>query len=202
MPLSVEELSLYAEQRKALDAELAKIASKDEDCKLLMTIPGVGPFVAVAIKARIGDIKRFPDKQKLASYAGLVPKADNSGERVSKHDRLKHGDNVLKEAFTIAARGAVSVKSKNSIKQRYLKMLRKRKVPQDAEVIAGKKVAYIVWSILTNRKPYIEEDKYLTVKKQEKLKQMQSKDHEVDRETVLEKLKNSYSTIKGIKADG
>ncbi|MGC9145680.1 MAG: IS110 family transposase [Nitrososphaeria archaeon] len=128
----LEELSLYAEQHKMLDAEFARIASSDEDCKLLMTIPGVGPFVAVAIKARIGDISRFPDKQKLASYAGLVPKADNSGEHVSRHNRLKHGDNVLKAALTIAARGAASAKSNNSIKKRYVKMLRKRKAPQDA----------------------------------------------------------------------
>ena len=68
----LEELSLYAEQHKTLDAELAKIASNDEDCKILMMLPGVGPFVAVAIKARIGDIKRFPDNQKLCSYAGMV----------------------------------------------------------------------------------------------------------------------------------
>jgi transposase len=198
----LEELSLYAEQHKALDAEFAKIASNDEDCKLLMTIPGVGPFVAVAIKARIGDISRFPDKQKLASYAGLVPKADNSGEHVSRHNHLKHGDNVLKAALTIAARGAASAKSNNSIKKRYIKMLRKRKAPQDAEVIAAKKVAYIVWSIMTNRRPYIEEDRYLTTRKQEKLKQMQNRNHEVDKERVLEKLKSSYNSIKDVKGDG
>ena len=84
-----------------------------------MTIPGVGPFVAVAIKARIGDITRFPDKQKLCSYAGLVPKADNSGEYVSKHGHVKHGDMVLKAALTTAVRGAVSARSNNTVKKRY-----------------------------------------------------------------------------------
>ncbi|MGC9145393.1 MAG: hypothetical protein ACP5GS_04685, partial [Nitrososphaeria archaeon] len=64
------------------------------------------------------------------------------------------------------------------------------------------KVAYIVWSIMTNRKPYIEEDRYLTTRKQEKLKQMQNRNHEVDKERVLEKLKSSYNAIKDVKGDG
>jgi len=61
----LEELSIYAGQHKALEGELAKIASNDEGCRLLMTIPGVGSFSAVAIKARIGEIGRFSDKTKL-----------------------------------------------------------------------------------------------------------------------------------------
>jgi len=132
---ALKELSLYAEQHKALDVELAKIASSDEDCKLLMTIPGVGPFVAVAIKARIGDISRFPDKQKLASYAGLVPKAYNSGEYVSKHNHVKKGDMDLKYALTLAVNGAVRSKTKNTIKTFYKKQIKKGRSAQEAMLL-------------------------------------------------------------------
>ncbi|MGC8559025.1 MAG: hypothetical protein ACP5NC_08595 [Nitrososphaeria archaeon] len=48
----------------------------------------------------------------------------------------------------------------------------------------------------------MEEDEYLTMKKQEKLKQMQNRNHEVDKERVLEKLKSSYNAIKDVKGDG
>ena len=104
LTMYLDELSFYAEQHEKLDAELAKIASNDEDCKLLMTIPGVGPFVAVTIKARIGTISRFPDKQKLCSYAGIVPKADDSGDYKGRRG-VKRGDYVLKNALTTAVRG-------------------------------------------------------------------------------------------------
>lgn len=172
------------------------VALNYEDCRLLMTIPGVGPFVAVAIKARIGDMTRFPDKQKLCSYAGLVPKADNSGEYISKHRHVKHGDMVLKAALTIAVRGAVCAKSNSSIKKRYSKMIRKGKAPQDAEVIAARKLANIVWGILTGRKPYIEEDKYLTMKKEERLKLIASKNkNPVQKENVIERLKNCSDAL-------
>jgi transposase len=44
-----------------------------------MSIPGVGCFLALAIVAEIGDVSRFPDEEKLCSYAGLAPYVDQSG---------------------------------------------------------------------------------------------------------------------------
>ena len=60
--------------------ELAQVARDRREVQLLMTIPGVSFYAAVGILAEIGDVRRFPDKQHLASYAGLVPRADNSGD--------------------------------------------------------------------------------------------------------------------------
>ena len=188
----LEELSIYAGQHKALEGELAKIASNDEDCRLLMTIPGVGSFSAVAIKARIGEIGRFSDKTKLESYAGLVPRAANSGEYISKHRHIKHGDDVLKVALTTAARGAMRSRSRTSVKKLYNRMIRKGKAPQDAQVVAARKLACIVWGILTNRKPYVEEDKYLTMKKEKNIGLMaKGNDRPVDREKVMDRLAKS-----------
>jgi len=48
-------------------------AGESEEAKLLMTIPGVGYFTALAILAEIGDVIRFPNEERLCSYAGLVP---------------------------------------------------------------------------------------------------------------------------------
>jgi transposase len=38
-----------------------------------MTIPGIHMFVALAIKAAVGDVERFARPQKLVSYIGLNP---------------------------------------------------------------------------------------------------------------------------------
>ncbi|MDG7038103.1 MAG: IS110 family transposase [Nitrososphaerota archaeon] len=89
----------------------------------MMTIPGVGSFSAVAIKARIGEIGKFSDKTKLESYAGLVPRSANSGEYISKHRHIKHGDDVLKVALTTAARGAMRSRSRTSVKKLYSRMI-------------------------------------------------------------------------------
>jgi transposase len=92
----LEQLELLAQQEERMQAELAKIASTRKDVQLLMTIPGIGYYSAVGIVGEIGDIHRFATKQKLASYAGVVPRADNSGERISEHRPVKKGNTMLK----------------------------------------------------------------------------------------------------------
>ncbi len=64
---------------RKLSKELRSMAPEDEDVRLLMTIPGVGYYSALLVKSEIGDISRFPDGEKLCSYAGLVPSVSSSG---------------------------------------------------------------------------------------------------------------------------
>jgi transposase len=171
LAMYLEELRLYTSQHKQMEAEVAKIAEADADCKNLMSHPGIGSFVAVAIKARTGDASRFPTKKHFCSYAGVVPKTDNTGERVSEHTRVKHGDDVLKYALTCGVNAAVKTNVDSAVKRFYVKQITKGKSPQDAEVAAARKLACIVWRILTSNERYIEEDKYLTARKMKRLSQ-------------------------------
>jgi len=52
-----------------LSRELRGMVSGDEDVGLLMTIPGIGYYSALLVKSEIGSIDRFPDGEKLCSYA-------------------------------------------------------------------------------------------------------------------------------------
>ena len=138
-----------------------------------MSHPGIaGSFVAVAIKARAGDASRFPTKKHFCSYAGVVPKADNSGERVSEHNRVKHGDDVLKYALTCGVNATARACTDSAVKRFYLKQIAKGKSPQDAQVAAARKLACIVWMFLTSKERYIEEDRYLTSRKMIRLSQI------------------------------
>jgi transposase len=49
--------------------------------KLLTTIPGVGPILAINIALETGDISRFPDSEHYASYAGTVSRVSSSGAK-------------------------------------------------------------------------------------------------------------------------
>lgn len=171
LAMHLEELKLYTSQHRQIETEIAKTAEADVDCKNLMSHPGIASFVAVAIKARTGDASRFPTKKQFCSYAGVVPKADNTGEHVSEHNRVKHGDDVLKYALTCGVNAAVHANADSAVKRFYLKHLAKGKSPQDAEVAAARKLACIVWKILTSKQRYVEEDRYLTARKMRRLSQ-------------------------------
>ena len=57
----------FKQEILVLNRELRAIAKDDPDVRLLKTIPGVGYYVALLIKAEVGDIGRFKSKDHLAS---------------------------------------------------------------------------------------------------------------------------------------
>jgi transposase len=84
------------ERIRQVSRELRVKAEESEEAKLLMTIPGVGYFSALAILAEIGDISRFSDPEKLCSYAGLVPLVHQSGA-TKRYGRItKQGSKMLR----------------------------------------------------------------------------------------------------------
>lgn len=50
-----------------------------KDYYLLKSIPGVGGYLAAAILAELGDLRRFNNETQFASYVGLIPCIKNSG---------------------------------------------------------------------------------------------------------------------------
>jgi transposase len=71
---------------RRLSLDLKGLAGLDEDVKLLMTIPGIGYYTALLVKAEIGDVNRFKSGDHLCSYAGLVPSTHSSGG-VERHGK-------------------------------------------------------------------------------------------------------------------
>jgi transposase len=64
-----------------LHREMLRIVREDEICRRLMTIPGVGPLVAITFKSAIDDPGRIAKSKTVGALFGLVPKKYQSGER-------------------------------------------------------------------------------------------------------------------------
>lgn len=50
-----------------------------KDYYLLKSIPGIGGYLASAILAELGDIRRFSNEKQFSSYIGMIPAIHNSG---------------------------------------------------------------------------------------------------------------------------
>jgi transposase len=112
----LREFDRLGEDLKVVERDLARSALADESIKLLMTIPGIHMIVALAIKAAIGDVKRFARPQKLASYLGLNPSVRQSGPGPTYHGRITkqgrgHARGMLVEAAWAAGANAWSLAS-------------------------------------------------------------------------------------------
>jgi transposase len=66
-----------------------------------------GSTVAVTLRAEIGDIVRFRRGPELACYAGLVPRADRSADRVYHGRITRDGSPWLRWALVEAAMHAI-----------------------------------------------------------------------------------------------
>src|SRR4051794_5387624 len=68
---------------------------EDPAVKRLLSITGVNLMVAAGLVAAIGDVRRFPDPQKLVSYVGLNPRVRQSGLGLAQHGRISKPANRL-----------------------------------------------------------------------------------------------------------
>ena len=64
----IERLEFYKKQVIPLESEIRKIARDSEDIKLLMIIPGIDYYLASLISSYIGNVGRFENSDKLASF--------------------------------------------------------------------------------------------------------------------------------------
>jgi transposase len=86
-----------------IDREVLAVATADPIAQRLQTIRDVGPILSLILRAEIGDRTRFPTPGHLASYAGLVPRVDNSARRVRYGRITRRGSPWLRWALVEAA---------------------------------------------------------------------------------------------------
>ena len=123
-------------------AELtAAIELEVERCPVaqrLQTHPGVGPLTALAFRLIIGQAERFECGKQIASYLGLVPLEDSSGQRRRLGHITKQGNSLLR--FLLVEAAQVTVRSLPEWRSKYchLALRRGRKV---AKVAMARKLA-------------------------------------------------------------
>jgi transposase len=97
---------IHAEAHRA-DQELTDRAAADPIARALDGLVGVGPILALTLRAEIGDIARFPRAPQLASYAGLVPRVEGSGGHMRYGRITRAGSPWLRWALVEAAMHAM-----------------------------------------------------------------------------------------------
>ena len=90
-------------QLAGLDREIAARAKASAACKRLMTVPGVGPLVALTYAAGVDDPTRFSDSRTVGAHFGLTPRRFQSGEMDWSGGISRAGDAGVRRALYQAA---------------------------------------------------------------------------------------------------
>ncbi|MDX1924843.1 MAG: IS110 family transposase [Rickettsiaceae bacterium] len=144
--------SLESVQRSIddLDNIISEYCKNDEDCKLLMTIPGVGVITAITYKSGLDDPKRFEDSDTVGAYMGPTPRQYASGEINRQGGISKMGPKQVRTLLYEAAQSLLIVSKKNKIKRCGMKIMRK-KGNKKAIVAVARKLAFVMHRMLINR---------------------------------------------------
>jgi transposase len=122
----------------ALSQAIEQEVEKCPEAQRLRTHPGVGPLTALAFVLIIGKPDRFQCGKQIASYLGLVPLEDSSGNRRRLGHITKQGNSLLR--FLLVEAAQVTARSLPEWRSKYvhLTMRRGRKI---AKVALARKLA-------------------------------------------------------------
>lgn len=153
--------ALY-EQLKKVDEEIIKythqlelLAHRDERCRRMMSVEGIGPLTATAIIAAVGDAKVFKKGREMSAWLGLVPRQHSSGNKIRLLGISKRGDCYLRTLLIHGARSVVRV-SQNKTDPRSVWITAKKHDcgENKAAVALANKNARILWALLTRDENY------------------------------------------------
>jgi len=151
----LKHLELYEGRIKGLKKKIQGEAKTDEDMKVLQTIAGVGPIVAYAYVAHVGDGRRFSKGAQVSNYLGFVPRLDYSGTIQRQGHITKRGNGYVRGLLVQAAWATVVSRSGGALKERYLYMTKiQGKSKKKTIVSIGRRMTELMYSVLRNKTTY------------------------------------------------
>jgi transposase len=151
----VEHLQGLEHHLEQLDRELLAQARTDEACQRLTGVPGIGPVIATAMVATVGDARLFRNGRSLAAWIGLTPKQHSSGGKELLLGISRRGDGYLRRQLMHGARSLVKIAQGREGKLwAWVNGLLARRSFNTTVAAVANKLARIVYAVLSRGEAY------------------------------------------------
>jgi transposase len=134
------------EQLSILHRRLLAIVRDDEVCRRLMTVPGVGPVVALTYRATIDVPARFRNSKAVGAVLGLTPSKYQSGEINRTGAISRCGDEMMRVMLYEAAQSMLNTNKWSWLKAWAMKIA-KHRGKKKAIVALARRLAVIMHRI-------------------------------------------------------
>ena len=144
----LDELAALERSIKQLDRVVGAEAKSVPACRLLMTVPSVGPVTALAYVATIDEAGRFAKSRALGAYLGLTSRRKQSGEMDYSGRISKQGDSMLRALLYGAASSLLTRVRRAHPLKAWARRIRKRTSHKRACVALARKLAVVMHRML------------------------------------------------------
>jgi transposase len=147
-------IDALTEQILASDQELAFLAKESQECRRVMTIPGVGPATAVRFVAAIDEISRFKTAHELESYFGLTPGELSSSDTKHRTGITKAGSAAVRWLVVQAAWAAWRTRPHDPMVLWARALFERKKSKVVAIAALARKIAGVMFALLRDGAAY------------------------------------------------
>jgi len=149
------DLRVLDDRMTELDGEIAQIAQSDPAAKRLQQLRGVGPVIATAMVASVGNGESFANGRQMSAALGLTPKQHSSGGKERLLGISKRGDPYLRSLLIHGARSVIrTARNKDDRLSQWVVRLVARSHPNVAVVAMANKTTRMAWAMLKNGTDY------------------------------------------------
>jgi transposase len=145
------------ERIQHITEEIEVLAHGSESCRQLMTVPGIGPLIASAMVAAIGNGAAFAKGRDFAAWLGLVPKQMSTGDRTILGRISKRGGNRYLRTLLMQGARVILLRPANWAKHSFGPWLTAAANRLHHNVLAtalANKLARIAWTVLMQARSY------------------------------------------------
>jgi transposase len=135
------------DQIGVLHRRLLAIVRDDDVCRRLMTVPGVGPVVALTYRATVDVPSRFRNSKAVGAVFGLTPSQHQSGESNRTGGISRCGDEMVRTMLYEAAQILLMRSTKWSWLKAWAMQIARRRGMKKAIVALARRLAVIMHRI-------------------------------------------------------
>ena len=133
-----------------LDRAVKEKAETHPVARRLMTVPGVGPVVALNVVALVDDPSRFRRAENVGAFLGLTPRRHQSGELDWSGRISRCGDGTMRSLLFEAATTLIGRVQKFSALKSWAVRLAGRRGFAKAAVVTARKLAVLMLTLWKN----------------------------------------------------